>query len=660
MLIVFKIEPLLYELFPRFKESGGNIDVLKEEIKEQYSFGIYSPQVEINDGFVSITLDARQIENELPEFKKAVKFCEQGKFSKAKPILTDLINQSPYVSEYHRILGQIEAEGGKTDEAITHLKNALRWDPKNAFALTMLGNIMVRQKKDFESGLKYYDKAIEIDPGDNITLNNIGATLMNSGKLIEARSYLEKALEANPNYPNTYLALSLLNNAQNDLSNTFAYSIEAMKRSGPKDPIHIEALKTAEKTAKILLTVGGGALRRYEPYKAKVEKLSGKPIETLEDPSIPTAAKIEFAENYARDRHVVKYKPEYAAKEHLMMHELVHLQFACEARNEGVNKLFVSTQEQKSNFIKAHEKWITKASRKGIPEQTIATVIGELFDGLNRQIFNCPVDLFIEHYLHDEHPYLRPVQFLSLSAIVAEGLKAVTNKEVEKNTPSDVLENSKILNMVGAMQFKELYGVDLLEKYQASTSEMNKANMLYSQFNEMKNKRSPGDEYSLVDQWARELGLAGNFKLLDEREFVSGRERQNAGSKSEEEKHAATEEFVKQKQDTGTNMAVVMFMVDALQFFKPMPIEEVRNISFEIAMIGTKGISPAREDYKVGLVPDKTFSGYKLLAYYYVSWAIANPEKLNSLHLPFNDEYYLARKMFGGADVELDPKGPVQ
>jgi hypothetical protein len=40
------------------------------------------------------------------------------------------------------------------------------------------------------------------------------------------------------------------------------------------------------------------------------------------------------------------------------------------------------------------------------------------------------------------------------------------------------------------------------------------------------------------------------------------------------------------------------------------------------------------------------FSGYKLLAYYYVSWAKAVPQMLSQLQMPFDEEYQLALSLF--------------
>jgi len=40
------------------------------------------------------------------------------------------------------------------------------------------------------------------------------------------------------------------------------------------------------------------------------------------------------------------------------------------------------------------------------------------------------------------------------------------------------------------------------------------------------------------------------------------------------------------------------------------------------------------------------FSGYQILAYYYVSFAIAIPEMLMEMQLPYHEEYKLAKTMF--------------
>ena len=54
------------------------------------------------------------------------------------------------------------------------------------------------------------------------------------------------------------------------------------------------------------------------------------------------------------------------------------------------------------------------------------------------------------------------------------------------------------------------------------------------------------------------------------------------------------------------------------------------------------GISPDQDHYRVPSFDD-TMPGYKALAYYYVSWALAMPEHLAELQLPFEKEYEVAK-----------------
>ena len=70
------------------------------------------------------------------------------------------------------------------------------------------------------------------------------------------------------------------------------------------------------------------------------------------------------------------------------------------------------------------------------------------------------------------------------------------------------------------------------------------------------------------------------------------------------------------------------------------------EIAYEIAFLGVSGIDPHKKGYHVASIPNKEFNGYQLFAYYYVSWAIAMPEKLETLNLPFKKAYSLALQIF--------------
>jgi hypothetical protein len=318
--------------------------------------------------------------------------------------------------------------------------------------------------------------------------------------------------------------------------------------------------------------------------------------------------------------------------------------------------LFTSTQQHKNKFLKSIEPSLNKLKQRGISNENINTYSSSLFDGINSQIFNAPLDLFIENYLYLEYPNLRPYQFVSLLNLVQDGLKAVTDKQILELTPKEVVSKTKIYNLVGALQFKDLYAVDFISEYNASKIELDTANKFYQEYLEYKEDRKPAEEYELVQHWADDLKLNEYFELIGENQH---RKRSNIDDFIEDleidpfsvnEKDPVKEKkmktFLENQKEIGLNMAVAMFMVDAFEFFEGKSKDEIKKIAFEIAMQGTQGYDPNIKDYKLSSISNKSFSGYHILAYYYVSWSIAIPEMLSQLQLPFNEEYKLASTMY--------------
>jgi hypothetical protein len=105
--------------------------------------------------------------------------------------------------------------------------------------------------------------------------------------------------------------------------------------------------------------------------------------------------------------------------------------------------------------------------------------------------------------------------------------------------------------------------------------------------------------------------------------------------------------------DEGGQEEAINCLIDALRWdpkngyaLKNLPPAKVKEIALEIAMVGTQGINPATgNNYKLSNIPNKDFSGYHLLAYYYVSWMLAIPEMVDKLNLPYTKEYEMAQTL---------------
>jgi tetratricopeptide (TPR) repeat protein len=306
----------------------------------------------------------------------------------------------------------------------------------------MMGNIFAKFKDDVPTALKYYGQALKANPGDHIAMNHIGTQLMRQGKIAEGKEYLRQALQINGEYPNTHFALGMIALAEGDL-------------------------------------------------QAALEFEGGRLVESVADKDIPTAARMEFAENYGREKHVIRYKPDHPAVEHLVMHELAHLDFVIQARKTDDNQLFVATSEHRDRFVKRIGPTLGKLRQMGVSEQNIAGYCKALFEGFNRQVFNAPIDLFIEEFLYRQFPEIRAWQFLSLYNIIREGIQAVTDKKAAEVSPKEILSKSRIYNMVGAIQFKALYGLDLTGGFQATPGELKQAEAFYEEYLEYKDDRKP-------------------------------------------------------------------------------------------------------------------------------------------------------------------------
>jgi tetratricopeptide (TPR) repeat protein len=653
MQIIHKIDNFLYTIFPSVIQ--GDQQSLLNAIQDFYTYGPYKPKVTIDNDFVSIEIDTPTILAQDIDYQKVIAFCEKGKYADAKPILKKLIEKNPAISEYHRIMGQILSDEGDQEEAINCLIDALRWDSKNGWALLMMGNIFAKFKDDVPTAMKYYDQAQIANPKDNITINNIGANLMQQGKLEEAKKYFYEALKINNQYANTHFALGMIAEMEADLQSAFYSTIQAIKLNKSKDVLYQNSIRQAFEISKKIIATDSGK-KIFREYRHKLEFDGDRKIDIIQDEEIPTAAKFEFAENYDRETHIVKYKPSYPAVEHLIMHELVHLDFVIEARKGELNQLFISTQNHKTEFIKGLEPTIKKFSKMGISEKSIADYCSNLFEGMNRQIFNTPIDLFIENFLYNEFAELRPFQFISLYNMLQEGLKAVTDKKIVELSPKDIISKSKVYNLVNAIQFKELFGFDFIKDFNATPIELKLATDFYDEYLQYKEDKEPAEEYELVLHWAEDLKLDKNFELINEHEYRTKRtDIDNLLSSIEKDpydleskdpyKQREMDKFQKSQEQIGINMAVAMFMVDALQFFEDKAKEEIKKIAFEIATQGTQGYRPDKDNYRINSIKDKTFSGYHILAYYYVSWSLAIPEMVSQLNLPYEAEYKMALTM---------------
>ena len=645
------LNDFFFALFPNLK--GSTDEQIIGYIEEYYRYGAHKPRVQLMNGELTVEIDIPTILSQKDDFRKVVNLCEKVRYDEAVPLLKNLIEKNPTNSEYHRVMGQILFDRNEIDESMDYLISALRWDNRNKSALTMMGNLLFRKKNDSDSAMKYYNQVLELNPDDYIVLNNIAVNYYQLGDNQKAKEYFEKVLTINPEYPNSMLGLSLVEESESNLYSSFDYCQKALQNDKKRELYQNILKQLFSVSKKIVMEKDRESI--YQKYIDKLQYEGGKTIKTQIDDSISTIAKLEIAENYSRDFHLIKFKDSQPAYEHLIFHELVHLDLIIEARNNGNNQVFLSSPKNEDIFRKNIGTTISKLKTMGISDKNIEGYSNSMFQGLNSLIYNTPVDLFIEYYLFQRYPKLRPYQLLSLNNLILQGKNAVTDKKIIDISPKDILSKTKIYNLVSALQFKDLYGIDYISDFNPTKTELKTANEFYDEFLEYKEDRQSGEEYELVQHWADDLGLNIYFELRDEKSYrnpnddldklIQDIEDDPYGLDTEDSlMEMEMAEFLLNEDNNDLNMSVVMYMTSALEFFRNKNTENVKEIAIEIALQGRLGYNPDGE-YRLHSIPNKVFGGYQILSYYYVSWALAIPEMLYKLELPYDREYKLAQKL---------------
>jgi len=161
---------------------------------------------------------------------------------------------------------------------------------------------------------------------------------------------------------------------------------------------------------------------------------------------------------------------------------------------------------------------------------------------------------------------------------------------------------------------------------------------------------TPGDECDLVDAWAAELGLAGQYRWTADRDPDPDVGDAPAAARPSRTRPAGVEGPTNPGllHDPGTQMAATLHMVSALERFEGMSQETITQIAGEIAVLGITGIdyaSPAAQ-YTLRFLPGEAFTGLQLLCLQYVGFQIAFPE--TDTQIPLVEAYTAAVKLFAG------------
>jgi Flp pilus assembly protein TadD len=557
---------------------------------------------------------------------RAVKRAKQGDYEKAIGIYKRVLELQPSFHEARRDLAMAYMEIGDVENATNHLIEVLRLDPKDAWSWVVLANLYIREKADPDTGEKFLRKALELQPNDAWALNSLAAVYQKKGQTDEAVKYFEQAIQANPDFANPYYGRAVAFAESNEPEKAVDSLTQLFARAKMQDARSQAVYDGArELFAKLQVDLArrkhSEAFKCIQDYKAEMEVLSGFPIGFEEtDFEDQLGATIQMAWKHGRDHHLVKtrrgYDPELLA--HLEAHELTHLKLESEARKNGKNLFFATTAKSREAAIRSIGGDIRKLEKEGFSEDSITKVTLSLVAGLTGFVFNCPLDMLIERYIRNSFEPIRPAQFVSVRRMALEAWQTNRNPDIRKVTPRKIMQASLALNGAMALFVDDLFGgATAFAALYRGFDTFGLSQRLFKHWLEHSESLGPGDEYKLVDEFAEMIGLRGWYDW----QIDPGQ-------------HEVTE--LPQKEGT-TNPALlrekhpaaVFYFLDAFKRFDAMTPDEIRNVAFEIALIGRAGLDYAspEEKYELTTIPNRKFSGLHLMCLMYAGFKRVAPEQ---------------------------------
>jgi tetratricopeptide (TPR) repeat protein len=165
-------------------------------------------------------LDAKQPSAAISRFKKVIDidcnsagaysgigqaFLDMQEYEGARVALTKSIELNPTPARYV-LLGHALSMLNDRRSAIRAYSDALRRSPRDSEALFGVGNVLAKAHPRMAAAA--LEKAIEADPSFGESYLELGALLNRTGRFAEARQYLEKATELKPESPWSWIELA--------------------------------------------------------------------------------------------------------------------------------------------------------------------------------------------------------------------------------------------------------------------------------------------------------------------------------------------------------------------------------------------------------------------------------------------------------------------
>jgi tetratricopeptide (TPR) repeat protein len=124
-------------------------------------------------------------------YVRAMCFRKLDEFEKSVTDLSAIIKRLPNEASLFCERGISHFHNKNIEAALKDMNQAVALDSDNPFRYS--SRAYIRAKTDIDGAIQDYEKAIELDPKDEISLNNLGLLQENSGKMRAAKKTFKKS-----------------------------------------------------------------------------------------------------------------------------------------------------------------------------------------------------------------------------------------------------------------------------------------------------------------------------------------------------------------------------------------------------------------------------------------------------------------------------------
>lgn len=386
-----------------------------------------------------------------------------------------------------------------------------------------------------------------------------------------------------------------------------------------------------------------------EKAKSELEKLLGCSVEVVEDRDSRYPAKIEWARNYGRERHVVRVNPTICANGYPIFSMLLMAKLQLQRMPDGAYGILqpVSSREESMRF--AGDFRNDRIGRVMIAHlgASADSMIAMLQNGVIVQCCNQVLEALMSDVVAKDYPEALDDMKAYLAKAAVEGA-AKSHEEFLATYPEFVVTANRLLNLFFAMKCGEVCGKDLIGAYKPTLEEIDRALDLYNYFRTERDQLKAGGKIAgdVVKNFLREMKVDryAHLVLLPIAPSESVQQRTDDGLTPEQRE---SQRLFSENHGDGKGDAELMTLgiFKALRELRSWPLESVRSLAVEIATLGMNGIAPSRKYTLKGLPNRGEMYGEEVLAYYYVTWAKVFPDKVGLLGLPYKAAYDSAVKM---------------